>query len=400
MDAVIVAAGRGTRMRPLTDTRPKPLLPLGATTILERTMDQCAPFVDRYVLVVGYRAEMIEAHVGSEYAGLPVSYVTQDERLGTAHAIEQAANHVSGPFLALNGDVVVDGSLVEQLATADGHALAVTTVTDPTSYGVVDTDGDRVTGLVEKPDDPPSNDVNVGLYAFDSSIFDAIEAIEPSSRGEYEITDAIEVLLESGAAVSAVEYDGTWLDVGRPWELLNATEAVLSDLDGRIDGYLEDDVHLHGSVRVEDGARVRAGTTVEGPVVIREGADVGPNAYVRGASVIGPDVHVGNAVEVKNSVLMRGTDVPHLSYVGDSVLGADVNFGAGTTVANLRHDDEPVRMGVKGERVDTGRRKLGVVVGDGTKTGIKTSLNAGVKLGVGTRTGLGEVVTRDRVGGE
>ncbi|MFW5919984.1 MAG: sugar phosphate nucleotidyltransferase, partial [Halanaeroarchaeum sp.] len=180
MDAVIVAAGRGTRMRPLTDTRPKPLLPLGRTTILERTMDLCAPYVDRYVLVVGYRGEMIETHVGSEYAGLPVSYVTQTDRLGTAHAIGRAADLVSGPFLALNGDVVIDESLVEQLATASGHALAVTTVDDPTSYGVVDTDGDRVTGLVEKPDDPQSNEVNVGLYAFDPSIFDAIEAIEPS----------------------------------------------------------------------------------------------------------------------------------------------------------------------------------------------------------------------------
>jgi bifunctional UDP-N-acetylglucosamine pyrophosphorylase/glucosamine-1-phosphate N-acetyltransferase len=112
--------------------------------------------------------------------------------------------------------------------------------------------------------------------------------------------------------------------------------------------------------------------------------------------LLGEGVRVGNAVEVKNSVIMADTAVPHLSYVGDSVLGRDVNFGAGTTVANLRHDGEAVRLTVKGDRVSTGRRKFGVVVGDGVKTGIQTSLNAGVKLSTGATTGPGEPVTRDR----
>jgi len=153
---------------------------------------------------------------------------------------------------------------------------------------------------------------------------------------------------------------------------------------------------VSGAVVGEDGARIRSGTYVEGPVVIREGADVGPNAYVRGATVLGPDARVGNAVEVKNSVLMEGATVGHLSYVGDSILGRDVNFGAGTVVANLRHDDESIRMTVKDERVDTGRRKLGVVAGDDVKTGIDTSLNAGLSLSTGARSEPGETVLRDR----
>jgi UDP-N-acetylglucosamine diphosphorylase/glucosamine-1-phosphate N-acetyltransferase len=396
MDAVVVAAGRGTRMRPLTDTRPKPLLPVGRQSLLERTLDQCVGLVDRFVIVVGYRGEMIRERVGEAYAGVPVEYVDQTERLGTAHAIGQAAEVVSGSFLALNGDVVVDRDLIEQLAAADGHALAVTTVADPTAYGVVETEDGTLQALHEKPADPPSNRVNVGLYAFEPSAFGAIERTEKSARGEYEITDAIEGLLADGEAVTAVEYDGTWLDVGRPWEVLSATEAVLSDLEGGIEGTVEDGAHLHGPVVVEAGARVRSGAYVEGPVVVRSGADVGPNAYLRGATVIGPDARVGNAVEVKNSVLLEGATVGHLSYVGDSVLGGAVNFGAGTIVANLRHDDESVRLTVKGERVDTGRRKLGVVVGDGAKTGIDTSLNAGVKLRAGARTKPGEDVLRDR----
>ena len=130
--------------------------------------------------------------------------------------------------------------------------------------------------------------------------------------------------------------------------------------------------------------------------LVRSGADVGPNAYVRGATLLAEDTHVGTSVEVKNSVLMAGTHVPHLSYVGDSVLGRDVNFGAGTNVANLRHDDADVRFAVKGDRISTGRRKFGVVAGDGVKTGINTSLSPGLRLSPGTTTTPGESVTRDR----
>jgi bifunctional UDP-N-acetylglucosamine pyrophosphorylase/glucosamine-1-phosphate N-acetyltransferase len=195
-------------------------------------------------------------------------------------------------------------------------------------------------------------------------------------------------------------YEGTWLDVGRPWELLTANELALAELDesdGPIAGTVEEGVHLHGPVVVEAGARLQSGTYVEGPALICEGAEVGPNAYIRGATVVGPDVHVGHDVEVKNSVLMANASVGHLSYVGDSIIGRGVNFGAGTNVANLRHDNENIKMTVNGDRVDTGRRKLGAIVGDGAKTGINTSLNAGLRIGAGETTGPGEIVIRDRL---
>jgi bifunctional UDP-N-acetylglucosamine pyrophosphorylase/glucosamine-1-phosphate N-acetyltransferase len=157
-----------------------------------------------------------------------------------------------------------------------------------------------------------------------------------------------------------------------------------------------EDADLRGSVVVEAGATVEPGVVIEGPALIRSGADVGPNAYIRGATLLDEGVHVGQSVELKNTVIRENTNVPHLSYVGDSVLGRNVNFGAGTTVANLRHDDADVKLTVKGERVSTGRRKFGVVVGDGAKTGIDSNLNAGVVLSTGATTGPGETVTRDR----
>ncbi|MFC7200735.1 bifunctional sugar-1-phosphate nucleotidylyltransferase/acetyltransferase [Halospeciosus flavus] len=394
--AVVIAAGQGTRMRPLTETRPKPLLPVAGQTLLEHVLDACADEVERYVLVVGYEAEQVRERIGTEYANHPVDYVTQDEQLGTAHAVEQAREYVDERFLVLNGDVIISPALVRELAHTEGSAMAVKPVDEPQNYGVVALDDSTVTKVVEKPENPPTNLANLGLYAFEPEAFEYIEETELSERGEYEITESLQRYIDAGNDVTAVEYDGPWLDVGRPWELLEANEHLLADLDHDIRGTVEECVTLNGPVVVEEGARVRDGAYIEGPVVIQAGADVGPNAYVRGATVIGPDVRVGNAVEVKNSTLMENTSCGHLTYVGDSVLGADVNFGAGTTVANLRHDDQNVRVRVKGECVDTGRRKFGVVVGDRTKTGIDTSLNAGVKLGVGTRTKPNETVTRDR----
>ena len=402
MKAVVAAAGQGTRMRPLTDTRPKPMVPVAGRPILDHVLDAAAPHVDGFVVVVGYEGEQVREHVGAEYAGLPVEYVTQEEQLGTAHAIQQAEPHVDEAFLALNGDVVFDRDLVAGLADAAAGeggadaAMALMTVENPSSFGIVDTADGEVTSVVEKPENPPSNLANLGLYAFPAEVFDYIADLELSERGEYEITDALTALIDTGHEVAAVEHDGLWLDVGRPWDLLDANEHLLAEVDGRIDGEVEDGATLQDAVVVEEGARVRAGAYVEGPVVIQSGADVGPNAYVRGATVIGPDARVGNAVEVKNSILMADASVGHLSYVGDSVLGRDVNLGAGTKVANLRHDDETVRMMVKGELTDTGRRKLGVVLGDRAKTGINASLNAGLKLGTGATTKPGEAVMKDR----
>ncbi|GGL59551.1 bifunctional sugar-1-phosphate nucleotidylyltransferase/acetyltransferase [Halocalculus aciditolerans] len=397
MKAVVMAAGEGTRMGPLTKTRPKPLLPVAGTTLLENVMDQCVDAVDGFVLVVGHQSEMVEERVGDTYRGLPVDYAVQDEQLGTAHAVEQAEPYVDERFLLLNADVVVDDSLVAALAESEGYAVAVREVPDPSNYGVVSLDGDRVTGIVEKPAEPPSSLANLGAYAFEPAVFDYVAATEKSERGEYEITESIARALADGVAITAVEYEGEWLDVGRPWELLNANEHLLADLDHHVEGVVEDGATVHGPVVVENGARVRAGAYVEGPAVIQSGADVGPNCYVRGSTVVGEDVRVGNAVEVKNSILMTDAAVGHLSYVGDSILGESVNFGASTTVANLRHDDANVRMQVKGDMIDTGRRKLGVVVGDASKTGINTSLNAGVRLDPESTTTLGETVTRDKV---
>lgn len=393
MQTVILAAGEGTRMRPLTANRPKPMLPVGDRPLVAHTAGAAIEAgASRLVFVVGYQGDQIRDHFGSEYDGVPVEYAVQERQQGTADAVRAAKDTLDdAPFVVLNGDDIYDTDSLAELYD-DAPAVGAYEVDNPRPYGVFDVQDGLVTDVVEKPDDPPSNRVNVGAYAFPAEAKGWLDVPE-SERGEHEITDVLgKVVAEQEVRAVNVAF---WLGVGRPWELLAANEWYLDGIDRRIDGDIDPDADLRGSVVVEDEATVDAGVVIEGPALVRSGASVGPNAYVHGKTVLGENAKVGHAVEVKNSLLMDGATVGHLSYVGDSVLGRDVNFGAGTVVANLRHDDKPVRLRVKGEMTDTGRRKFGVVVGDAAKTGIDTSLNAGVKLGAGARTGPGETVTRD-----
>lgn len=394
MQAVILAAGEGTRMRPLTESVPKPMLPVADRPLVAHTADATVDAgADELVLVVGYEAERVREHFGSEYRGVPVSYAVQEEQLGTAHAAAAAREHLSEDFVVVNGDDLYDAAAIAALFDAC-PAVGAYRVDDPRPYGVFSIEGDRVTGVVEKPDDPPSDRVNVGAYHFPADAADWLAEVDLSERGEYEITDVVERVVDA-YDVTAVPVQ-RWMGVGRPWELLEANEWKLAELERRVDGDVHEDAVLRGDVVVEAGATVEPGVVVEGPALLRSGADVGPNAYVRGATLLAEETHVGNGVELKNTVVMRGSNVPHLSYVGDSVLGEDVNLGAGTQVANLRHDGAAVRTTVKGERVSTGRRKFGVVAGPRAKTGVNTSLDPGVVLGADATTTPGESVQCDK----
>jgi len=180
------------------------------------------------------------------------------------------------------------------------------------------------------------------------------------------------------------------------WDLLRANEQYLGSLRAsRIAGDVHPQAAIEGIVEIGEGTRVLPGVFIEGNVVIGKNCKIGPNCYLRGNTSIGDGCHVGNAVEIKNSILLAKTNVGHLSYVGDSILGERVNFGAGTITSNLRHDGANHRTLVNGALVDTGRRKFGTIVGDGVHTGIQTAIYPGRKLFPHTTTRPGEVVADD-----
>jgi bifunctional UDP-N-acetylglucosamine pyrophosphorylase/glucosamine-1-phosphate N-acetyltransferase len=397
MQAVILAAGAGTRLGPLTDSAPKPMLPVGDRPLVAHVADAAVEAgATEMVVVVGYRSDRVREYFADTHRGVPVRLVDQGEPTGTADAVLAAREHLDGDFAVLNGDNLYDPEDLSRLFER-APSVGVCPTDEPESYGIVAVEDGTVTGVTEKPSDPDGNLANTGACVLPGAATDELR-VPLTDRGERELTDVVDTLA-GRLSVAPVRF-GEWLDVATPPDLLAANELVLGRLDGRVEGTVHPDATLRGDVLVADGATVDAGVVVDGPVVVGPGAEVGPNAYVRGPTVVGSGAVVGHAVEVKASVVGPRSHVAHLSYVGDSLLGEDVNLGAGTNVANLRHDGDTVRLTVKGDRVSTGRRKFGAVVGPRTKTGIDTSIAPGVTLGAGARTAPGETVLRDRSGSD
>lgn len=183
-----------------------------------------------------------------------------------------------------------------------------------------------------------------------------------------------------------------------PWDVIRANESFVGSLGGPvIHGEIHPAAVIEGTILLGPGSRILPGVFIEGNVVIGANCKIGPNCYIRGSTSIGDNCHIGQSVEIKNCVILSKTNVGHLSYVGDSVLGEKVNFGAGTTTSNLRHDGKNHRSAVDGRLIDTGRRKFGAIIGDGVHTGINTSIYPGRKLWPGTTTRPGDIVQKDIV---
>jgi bifunctional UDP-N-acetylglucosamine pyrophosphorylase/glucosamine-1-phosphate N-acetyltransferase len=276
--------------------------------------------------------------------------------------------------------------------------MGVVPVDKPESYGIIEFDSDKnVRRIVEKPaaKKAPSNLANAGVYAFSTEVFDALRQTKASVRGEWELTDAVSLQAKEGTVLAAELSKDDWFDVGRPWDLLDANNWALKRMSHEVLGTIEQGAHLIGPVSVAESARIRSGAYIEGPCFIDEECDVGPNCFIRPGTSLGRKVRVGNACEIKNSIIMDHTHVGHLSYVGDSILGEGCNLGAGTITANYRLDAGSIKMMVKDQLVDSGRRKLGAILGDNVKTGIKSLLMPGVKVGVNSWVGPNFMVERD-----
>lgn len=393
MQCVLLAAGEGKRMRPLTAHRPKVMLPVAGRPILEHVLERVAAAGFRdLLLITHYQAGAVRAHFGTGRAwGVRIRYLDQGAAAGTGHAVARLKGHVKAPFALFYADSLYATGDLAKFHKANGLTVGAKRVPDARPYGLLAVRGDRLVKLEEKPAVAKSGLVNVGAYTLTPALVDRCARLSSSPRGELELTDALQEAAASNP-VRVLPCD-SWQDVGRPWDLLTVQEQLMSTLKRRVEGRVDASAVLEGPVVVEKGAHVRHGTVIEGPCIIQAGARVGPHAYLRGATVVGRGCHVGASVEIKNSILFEEASVPHLSYVGDSILGARVNLGAGTIVANLKHSGHNVRVAMEGgDWVDTGRRKFGVIIGDDVKTGINTTLNVGAVLGPGARVLPGRVV--------
>ena len=389
MDAVILCAGKGTRLLPLTENKPKPMLPVGGKPILEYIINKVENLVDNIYLVVKYKKDMIIDYFRDHSK---ITFVEQGAIDGTGYALLSARNYVGDEFLVINGDIIFEDDLSGILSYE--NAMGLVEVENPENFGVVllDREG-NVVEIEEKPKNPKSNLINGGVYKFQSDVLDILENLEPSERGEVELTDAIKELIKE-RRIKGVKLKGYWNDIGRPWDLLDSNRHILKGIKREIKGDIGKNVVIEGNVIVEEGAVIKHNSVIEGPAVIKSGAVVGPLAYIRPYTVLMENTFVGNSSEIKNSIVMRGTKIPHLSYVGDSIIGENCNFGCNTITANLRFDDKPVKVNIKGKVVES-VRKLGVIMGDNVKTGVQVSFMPGVKVGSNSWIGPNLLVDRD-----
>ncbi len=373
--AVILAAGWGTRLKPLTFTRPKPALRILGKTLIEHSIEQLHGLVDEVIIVIGYKGDIIKNKIGDDFQGMKVKYVEQEEQLGTGHAALKALPFLDDEFIILNGDDIYYKEDIRKVMQKN-PAILLKEVDDPRGYGQIITEGDLVKKIVEKPASPVSNLVNIGCYYLNKNFF--LTQIEKSSRGEYEIIDYIENFLRSGDLHFCVA--DNWYPVSYPWNLLEVVKELFQDEKEKREGVVETGVSISGKVILEEGSVIKSGTCIEGPVYVGKNTVIGPNAHLRKYSVVHDNCKVGNGVEIKESMIFNNTRIPHFSYIGDSVIGEGCNIGGGTVVANLLFSNKTVKVNIKGEEIDTKRRKMGVIIGDGVKIGINCSIMPGTVI--------------------
>ncbi|MCC5947083.1 MAG: glucose-1-phosphate thymidylyltransferase [Nitriliruptoraceae bacterium] len=331
MKGLVLAGGAGTRLRPITYTSAKQLVPVANKPILFYGLEQLRDAgITDIGIVVGDTHQEVRAAVGDgSDLGIQVTYIHQPQPLGLAHALLTAADYLGDDDIVMFlGDNLIEGGITGPVDafTADrpDAQLLLKPVADPQRFGVaVLDDAGGIVRLVEKPADPPSDLALVGVYLFTPAILDAARVISPSARGELEITDAIQHLIDGGGRVRASVLDGWWLDTGKKDELLDANRIVLGSITRRIDGEVDADSTVTGEVVIEAGAVLR-NSTVRGPAVI-------------GADAVLEDVHVGpftsiaprcqlTRCEVEFSVLLAGCTVRDVPRLEGSLIGREVTI--------------------------------------------------------------------------
>ncbi len=390
-NALILAAGKGSRMWPLSESIPKPLLPLGGLPIIERQIQELIKVgVKELYILIGYRMKEISDYLDNKKLDINITYIVQEQQKGTGHAVNQAKGKISGDFYCLNGDIIIDEENLKNLRENQGKlTMMVTKVPDGSNFGVIESKNGHLISITEKGIDGESM-INAGIFLFNEKIFAAIEGIEKSIRDEYELTDALESISDQ---IHIIDYKGIWKDIGNPWDLITANEEYMKNNIEAIEGTIEDNVTINGILHLGRGSVIKSGTCIEGEVWIGENCTIGPNAYIRGGTVLCGLNKIGAATEVKNTIFLKGAKAPHHNYVGDSIIGEQSNLGSGTKIANLRFDKKTIEVIHKGKKIDSGRRKLGAVIGSNVSTGINASINAGSILGNDVRIGPNALVS-------
>ena len=370
MKAIVLAAGKSTRTYPLTVHRAKPMLPLLDRTILGHTLDMLRDMhnIEETILIVHHGKKEIMERFGESYKGMSLTYIDQEEPLGTGHAVLMAEYMFNGSddsVLIMNGDDIFNREDLSRLLKKK-PSIAVRKVENPKLFGIFESkeiDGSLIaTGLEEKPRYPKSDLANIGCYHLSTSIFSYLRKVKPSQRGEIELTDAIRRYIDWDD-INLLRFTGTWLPIGFPWDLLNANDTLMS-LSGK-----------------------------QSEPIISESVEFKKNVQIDGTSIIMDGVKLGNDVTIENSIIMEGAQIGSNSVIKDSIIGRDVRIDK-DFVTEVSADG-PISSLVKGQRVEVDRKRFGCVIGDGARIYKRVTTQPGVKIWPGVTVANKLVVDND-----
>ncbi|HZP27123.1 MAG TPA: glucose-1-phosphate thymidylyltransferase [Dehalococcoidia bacterium] len=334
---LVLSGGKGSRLRPFTYTNAKQLVPIANKPILFYALEQLVEAgVSDIGIVVGDTAEQVRAAVGDgSQFGARVAYIEQDAPLGIAHAVKIAQEYLDGaPFVLYLGDNFVLGGikpLVDRFRNNGCNAqILLHPVENPQAFGVAEMAGDRVARVVEKPLEPPSNLAVIGIYMFDSNVFGAVRNLKPSARGELEITDTIQYLIDGGFQVQAEVLDRYWIDTGKMDDILQANRMIMQEMVSCLDGEVDERSRLHDCVILETGARV-INSVLRGPIIIGAGTTV-EDSFIGPQTAIGAGCHL-RGVRIGDSIVMENTVIEDIQWpIERSLIGREVTLKGGSNV--------------------------------------------------------------------
>ncbi|MCJ7739306.1 MAG: glucose-1-phosphate thymidylyltransferase [Anaerolineae bacterium] len=337
MRGLILSGGKGTRLYPLTYTSAKQLIPIANKPVLFRVIESIRDAgIEDIGIVVGATAEEIKSAVGNgDRWGVKITYIPQDQPLGLAHAVKISRDFLGDErFVMFLGDNVIEGGispLIAQFADSDWNSqIVLTRVSQPEQYGVAELDEDkRIVRLIEKPKDPPSDLALVGIYMFDTSVHEAVDNIEPSWRGELEITDAIQWLVDAEYRVFPYIHQGWWIDTGRPGDMLDANSFVLEELTPCVEGQVDCDSDVDSRVTIQKGAEI-INSVVRGPTIIGEQTRI-VNSYVGPFTSIYHHVVVEDS-EIEQSIVLEYSVIRSIpARIQNSLIGRHVDLSRSPT---------------------------------------------------------------------
>lgn len=381
MKAIILAAGEGEALRPITDVISKPMIQILDKPLLQYAIDRLLfNGITEICIVISKNDNEIRSYFADgRNFGASISYAEQDES-GISGAVLAAESFVKGEeqFILLHSDIICSPEILSRTLNAIGSsgtdmAIAVTLQLEVLDFGVARISSGFVESIIDEGDEGESHYVIAGVFILTNKIFEYLK------KG-FAFNNALNEFIKDGNKIAAGIWNEIWIDIGRPWDLLRAGKFLLSQLDhARIsaNAYIEDNVDIKGPVIIEAGAEILNGTIIKGPVYIGKNTFIGNNTLIRDNAIISDTAKIGMGCEIKSSIIMRGASIARLSYIGTSIVGPHSTVHSGAITINLPIPKAPIIMEIQGEQVTVPLPKFGAVIGPRAQVSPNVSLSPG-----------------------